>query len=277
MPQLNVANLLDRVQSKIGTVVASIADVRTIPGNKKFAQAILTFSTFDAPRERLALAVAEAFDNQASLVEGSLVELPHARQKAAVCFIRLNREVVAFTEDLRKRVVNQGNVEGANIMVDPVDDKLWEYKKTASGEYLVRCGEEDISSLVALASASVDRPGPRLRHLSSVTPQVNKFPGEYVAFLDVKHGEVRHGYAFANTEEGVYVAARRMPNGVDECVVPEMLIVQSAPAQQPPRSKVIAAPTGDKSTLLDYYKKVYEYDPEYFKLWEQMINESALA
>ena len=159
----------------------------------------------------------------------------------------------------------------SNILMDNEDKSLWEVKDGASGKYLARHGQEDLTALVA--SAVQRRPDAvRLNHITIAKAAVK----ELVAFV-ADDGEVDHGFAIATSDNEVKVLsfARRIPVTVE---YDNVVSIYPVDIPKPLHTQVFASLTQEeKKQSRDYYTRLYSYDPAYLALVIEQVNNPTVA
>lgn len=190
------------------------------------------------------------------------------REGMAVGFVRANKAVRAVSTN---EIQAKYRVMSSNILMDNSDKSLWEVKEGASGKYLARHGQEDLTALVA---SSVQR-RPDAPRLSQITI-AKAAPSEMVAFVD-DQGDVDHGFAIATTDDKVKVLSfsRRIPVTVDYDSVVSIYPV-AVPREL--HQQVTASLTADqKKQAKDYYQRLYGYSPEFVQLIMEEIDRGTVA
>jgi hypothetical protein len=230
----------------------AITDYKIDPQTPNLAQVVISYTgKFD--KESLRASLREKFDNRVAPVEGSFHEI---KAGAAVGFLRANREVrMPDQQELR---ASYRKVGASNIMMSDADNSLWEVKEGKSGKYLARTGQEDLSELVqANVNRRTDIPG--LRHLSTASAATN----EFVSFVS-KSGDLDHGFVMASNGEKVKlvsfatrqdtIVALENVTAIARVPLPQSFVQQMATA---------GISREEKSQASDYWKKLYEYAPNY--------------
>lgn len=205
--------------------------------------------------------------NMATVVQSSFKQI---QPGVAVGFLRANRAIRTLTES-GEALTAKYRVMSSNILMDTADKSLWDMKVGASGKYLTRRGQEDLTALV---QASIQR-RPDVPRLDQITI-AKAAPSELVAFVD-DTGDLDHGFAVATSDDKVRVVsyARRIPVVVDYDRVVSIYPV-SIPASI--HRQVSASLTSDqKKQAKDYYTRLYSYSPDYLSLVLKQIDDSALA
>ncbi len=230
----------------------AITDYKIDAQSPNLAQVVISYTgKFD--KETLRASLREKFDNRVAPVEGSFHEI---KAGAAVGFLRANREVrMPDQQELR---ASYRKVGASNIMMSDADNSLWEVKEGKSGKYLARTGQEDLSELVqASVNRRTDIPG--LRHLSTASAATN----EFVSFVS-KSGDLDHGFVMATNGEKVKLVSFATRT---DTIVPleNVTAISRVPLPQSFVKQMATAGISreDKTQASDYWKKLYEYAPNY--------------
>lgn len=245
------------------TNTVSITDYRL--KSPALAKVIISF-TGDVDRQFVHEDLVRQFDGQAAPIKASFKRVEPG---VAVGFVRANRSV---------RVVNDNELKaykimGSNIIMDDEDKSLWEVKNGASGKYLARHGQEDLTALVA-----------SVRHVRTDIPRLSRITiakaaaSELVSFVD-DEGDVDHGFAFANSIDGQKVRIvsfqRRQPLTVD---YDSVIGIQPVPVPNHLRAQVLASMTAEeKKQAIAYWTRLYSYSPEYLRDTIKQVNEGTFA
>jgi hypothetical protein len=232
----------------------AITDYKIDPASPNLAQVVISYTgKFD--KETLRASLREKFDNRVAPVEDSFHEI---KAGAAVGFLRANREVrMPDTQELR---ASYRKVGASNIMMSDADNSLWEVKEGKSGKYLARTGQEDLSELVqASVNRRTDIPG--LRHLATASVANN----EFVSFVS-KSGDLDHGFVMATNKENTKIKLVSFATRTDTIVPLEnVTAISRVPLPQSFVQQMATAGISreEKSQASDYWKKLYEYAPNY--------------
>ena len=304
MQRLNMASVADRLASRINTVVANIVDYRMV--TPTLAQVVATFNTTETTRDSLIQAVAAATDNKAAPIEGSFRSLSSYGNPAMVGFVSVNRETRPYEEAAAKKMT----ALASNMLMDAVDDSLWEVRSDGSGNKML-CRQDGDSLQGLMETARIRMP--RAPKLDNVLAGVDT--GNFVAFVDPATENLRFGYVLAtgleiapvptggidldpmdrqnavevlpldfgpdNTSDEVIGEGNRIAQRLIEdnapVTIPASLIVESANLNGDDKVAEVAAPGNftNKQSLLDYYKRLYTYSPEYYSQLTKIINNHA--
>lgn len=189
------------------------------------------------------------------------------KEGVAVGFVKANRAVRVPTDKELKAM----RVLGSNMLMDEADKSLWEVKSGATGKYLARHGQEDLSELVA--STRHFRPEiPKLSHITIARAARD----ELVAFVDAE-GDVDHGFATATSDTQVKVVsfARRTPMTIN---YDDVVSITPQPINAGIKQAVLASLTPEqKKQANEYWTRLYSYDPEYMRETIRQVNEGTFA
>jgi hypothetical protein len=232
----------------------AITDYKIDPASPNLAQVVISY-TGKFNKETLRASLREKFDNRVTPVEDSFHEI---KAGAAVGFLRANREVrMPDQQELR---ASYRKVGASNIMMSDADNSLWEVKEGKSGKYLARTGQEDLSELVhASINRRTDIPG--LRHLATASVANN----EFVSFVS-KSGDLDHGFVMATNKENTKIKLVSFATRTDTIVPLEnVTAISRVPLPQSFVQQMATAGISreEKSQASDYWKKLYEYAPNY--------------
>jgi|SRR5476649_299505 len=226
----------------------------------KIAKVVISFTgKFD--RQAITASLSEQLDNLATPIENSFT---HVRAGVALGFIRANQEVrVVEPKELKASYKVMSN----NMMMDDKDKSLWEVRKGASGTYLARHGNEDLSELV---SAATNPRGnvPRLNNiaLASVAKR------EFVAFASAS-GDMDYGFC-VGVNAGkkvlkVVAASDRQATVIDFDQVVTVVATGEQGIQIPNDVHKRILATGisraDADQEITYYQKLFGYAPAYLR------------
>jgi len=308
MQRLDLASVADRLASRISTVTASIADYRMV--TPTLAQVVATFNTVETDRASLASAVGAAFGNQATPIEGSFRTLSSYGNPAMVGFVRVNRETRPYEAAATKNMV----ALASNMLMDAKDDSLWEVRSDGSGgKMLCRQEGDSLHGLMETAKVRVPR-APKLDNVMAgvdrgnfvafidpktemlrhgyvlatdlqIAPQpaggIDLDPNDRMNAVEVLPLDFNEAQAPDNTSdeavgEGNRIAERLIEDNAP-VTVPCSLIVESAILDGDDKVAEVAAPSNatNKQAMLDYYKRMYSYSPEYYAQLTKIINNHA--
>jgi hypothetical protein len=186
-------------------------------------------------------------------------------------YVKTAREVREFDQS----AVTAGMMKemAANLLMDKTDESLWEKKSGASGEYLVRQGNDDLSGLVHLAT-NKQLGQPTFAHLASM-PAESK---EFAAYVSKETEEVEHGYVVASASGKMSV----IPFGADETVevqtaqLVEVINLDGEDAKAA-GGMMAAEVAADKNAMVEYYRKMFSYAPDYVQKIIDIITQHSFA
>jgi len=265
------ATRLVEMASRVPSIAVGIADFKVL--SPQVAQVIVTPSETRCTREELAAAITRATEGKFTPVLGSFRSIPGARVPAMVGFVTSNKEVITSDEPRYKTL----RPITASSMLDAADQSLWDVRQGEDGKpYVIRALDEDMTTL--LASYSVrDIAAPSLREMASITQ-----PENFVSYVDLSLGELKHGFVVATLEDGQLSVLAT--DAETAAVIPESCVVEVALLGD--QTKEIAADVSidDKNfdskspaSMVEFYKALYGYAPGYVKSIEDQINSHATA
>jgi hypothetical protein len=267
---MNFRNLdLDAIHAKIQTAgfTLNVNDYEMV--TPTLARVMLTY-TGNVPmaQEEVRAGISKLFEGQASPVAESFRKV---KDGVIAGFVKTAREVREFDSG----AVTAGKMKemAANLLMDKTDESLWEKKSGASGDYLVRQGNDDLSGLVHLAT-NKQIGQPTFAHLASMPAE----PKEFAAFVSIDSEEVEHGYVVASADGKMTV----VPVGSDDAVevqtaqLVEVINLDGEDAKA--AGTVMAAEVAaDKSAMIEYYRKMFSYAPDYVQKIVDIINQHSFA
>lgn len=267
--RLNLPRLLDKYEAATQgkfAVAANLHDLKEL--NKEVAKVIVSFSVDSKDREKNFAAVATMFDGMARPIEGSFRVIPSSRVHAAVGFVTKNVE----TRECTASALQKYRVMAGNLLMDTEDESLWSLKTNAGSKYLTRQTEETLGELVALASLKHHGEFINAGKIDQlVTASLQQ--GEFAVFVSPKNMEVRAGFVLSTGEETMEVFDMQDEESEE---VPHDYLVESTYLKTQEIAEEIALPAqGNKSAMKEYYKKLYSYAPDYFKMISQIIDSHA--
>lgn len=230
---------------------------------------VVVATTGHPTKNQMAEMIQAKFDNRVSPIENSFQVVTSGSQRdVAVGFVRTNREIRPVEE---QEIRASYRVISSNIMMDNRDRSLWEIREGATGKFLARHSNEDLSELV---EASVDRQPytPNLRHVSMASAVKSEF-ASYVS----KSGDVDHGFVLATSKNQDQVQILSMTTHMAEVV--DMKLVTALSRVPVPKSfhkQMIKAniSAADKAQAKEYWTKLYSYDPDYLAQVKQQVEET---
>lgn len=266
---------LDRVLSKVSNrdnlAVTLFSHEEIAP---KVHRVVCTLNR-DAGAEKNFEALQNFFAPNASPVECSFTRLSEseAGKVVTVGFVTPNRIVKELTDDVKASMTTIAK----NVMMDPTDKSMWNIARTPSGDcYITRQEDEDLNTAFAAISSGKHRLG--IPEIAAVVGCDTKV-GTYVGYVDAETASVRFGYVLTRDDTTSTVYNRDM----EETTVDNRMIVaaiEGVMGEDNHLERLISA-SGKKTVagldgkeLKDYYKKVYNYSPEFYNQMERIIDES---
>lgn len=287
MSSFNGSRVLQKMRERMrSSVVATIHDFD--PQTPRLARVVACFNTVDANIGDLFAAVTAALGGKAVPVDGSFRVVHSHSLPTMVGFVRSNAEVLDFDEGSKRGM----RAMASNVLMDTSDESLWEVKQAAGAKVLVRQGTEDLNAVLQTAKMQVAR-APKLSSVASEVPEASRF----VAFVDPRTSTTRYGYVLEASLDAVEILPfptaderqddlmlPRVTNDSTELrgegnVISQRLrdacapisvgldnLVETAHLAGQDNFPQIAAPTGgEKEKMIDYYRKVYDYAPDYYQ------------
>lgn len=296
MQRLNLQNVLSKFADRTPTVVAQVVDYEVL--TPTLARVIMTFSNADQPKEVLAQAISAAFNNNLSAVEGSFRKVSSMGAPAMHGFVTVNREIRPY-EDAKVKTMQ---VVASNMLMDHSDESLWSVVDGVGGVKMLarKAADEDLSKY--MAEARVHRhnsPGLVTIATELANPLKDR---EYAAYVDPESNVVRYGYVLSSdgpvvellpnnygpdndsdnkTEGDENRIAERVgeePQAVKVSVamIVDTAILKDADAERFEGAAVeVPADSRSKASMKAFYKELYSYDPAYYRLVEQQIDQHA--
>jgi len=254
-----------------GITPVAINEFRLV--NARLAQVIIS-SMFPMESSNLLAAVNERLPDGASAVKSSFRWMNSERTVAHGFVSRVNSAVLLDGND----PTSQGfRLVASNMYLAEEDSATWELRSGATGSYMVRHGQDDLSELLT-ASVSQTRGSVRLSSVVAATAQAN----EFVAFVNCT-GQgtpaVDYGFCTASSDQVFQVVTSSgdvVPVRSAEMVSAHMLNSDEiARLYQQGRKNDTTAGVINKPNVVDYYTKLYGYAPDYLKLVVKEIEELA--
>lgn len=268
MQRLNMNRVAARLSS-IQRVTATLNDYSVCEGNAA-AKVVLSFNT-KPNSDEVHTVIANLFNKSVSVVRNSFRRINAEREHATVMvgFVVPN----TLMEPYNERAGSRFQIMSANILMDKTDETLWAIRETDAGRMLCRQGADDLTEL--LETARVRRVG--VPQMASVVASATSIaaPGEYAAYVDPASASVRFGYVLSTHGDSLDIVTSHADHSVVTVATP--LVVEVAALDGVPQRKEQAAPVADGKNMSEYYKKVYDYDPQYFQKLEEIINQHAAA
>lgn len=278
---------MESALAKVGAYSVSVRDHEMVTDT--LARVILTYTGKLPSKEEARMCIAGLFKNMASAVEDSFRPLTtEGAVKSIVGFIKANREVRPWdpknkAETAKFRVV----ASKSNLLMDKKDLSVWEVRRGASGSYIAKQGNENLSELVYLATARV---GAGVAPRFAQTASVDASPQEFVGFVSTASEEMEHGFvishspATAKTDKAEAKPSSMLvlAHGSEEPVA--VLASQLVDIRHLDRQdfadmgmKMATIASMDKLSVAEYYRKAYGFAPEYVAQVIKQINEMSFA
>lgn len=238
--------------------------------NPHLAKVVIA-TTGNPTKDEIHQILAEKFNMQVTPVANSFRKLT---ANAAVGYLRANREIrVVEKAELRASY----RVLSSNIIMDNKDKTLWEVKSGAAGEYLARCGNEDLSELVEASVYSKGQGHPKVHQLAIDKGR----PAELAAFV-TPNGDMDYGFVLkANSEKTLVLSAStKTQTKVDNTLIagfyqPE--IDSDTRKAVGIQLKANGFKPGDKLEMEQYYRALFSYAPDYLAEVIRIIEDTVVA
>ena len=212
------------------------------------------------------------FGNRATAVRSSFRWLQENR--SAMGFVSLQTPVRAFDQ---KDVGTKYQAIKANMFMDKADESVWEVKPGSGGSYLARTGEDNLAELIEASRIS---PRGNVPRMSSIVAASAK-PKEMVAFVDLKNGVVDYGFCLSvDASTGDHIVVSTTTNQPTDVMAASVVGVYEvdipANVHKAVAGNVVLA-AGDKSGMIEYYRRAYGYAPDYLAKVIDEINAMSVA
>lgn len=240
--------------------------------NPKLAKVVVAY-TGDVDCDFVQMELSRVLNGKGKPVEGSFRKASiEGIGNVAVGYIRANREVrMPSSMELKASY----KVMSSNILMSNEDRSLWEVKRGKNATYLTRHGNDDLSELLDVCTASVH---PMSTETHAVNASVKPEKYDLVAFVN-NIGDLDYGFALASDSISTKVVAYSSKSAI---VVPNSAIIESREFRIDPIiaksiKNRVEATTQDGSTadMEEYYRELYSYNPEYMEEVIQAIREMA--
>ena len=259
---------LAEVAGKVRLFTTNLQDFKMV--TPSLARVCVTISGNVPPRDQVRASIVDLFKGHAAPVQNSFRQLTTAgHMQVVVGFVKTLHEV----RDLDAATQKGMKAMASNLLMDEQDKSLWEIRKGASGtQYIVKQGDEDLSEL-ATSLYSRKAGLPTLANIQD-EPASSK---EFAAFVDIASEELQYGFVVSSEGDKMTVIA----HGEDEAKeISTVQLVQVAHMDADDYKKAgveMAASGMDRSAMVEYYKKLYGYSPEYVQEIIDMIDQHAFA
>lgn len=241
---------------------ANITDYRLI--SPTLAKVIVT-TTGNPDAEFIKAELSRKLEGLAIPVANSFKSLT---ANSSIGFVRANKPVRAVTE---KELVTAYKKMSANVMMDKEDQSLWEVKSGATGRYLARHDQEDLTALVASASQRrVDVPQIRQVTIARAAAQ------ELVAFVDAD-GDMDYGFATATNDKKVRVVSFKRRAPIEASYDDQVVSISQVQIPKETHQQVMAAMTpAEKQNANAYWTKLFSWAPEYLAQIKEDVNKGTV-
>ena len=216
-----------------------------------------------------------ACNNQFTAAKNSVKILDTGRVNAVV------RAVMVPAIDVLPLETAQANMQSLskNMFLDG-EDNMWTLRESESGNVVVRALTIDNpEELVAMMSScsSVGNNDPFTHNIINKYEQelANVQGGDFISFYSSESSSVVAGFVVAEVEDNGHTKLLALSSNSQ---TPEMIersavitYISGDEIQYPEDVKVSVSASADSNRLIQYYKQVLGYNPEYFKNIEAMI------
>lgn len=260
---------LDRIAGKLSSLRVSINDYQMV--TPTLARVVVNVSGQPESSLQMREVLAKRLGNSGVPIENSFRWIQRQGDlKSAVGYVRATTEVREFDE---KTDGAKYRVMSANLLMDKADETLWTVREGAGSKYIARQGDEDLSSVVHLATARVAA-APRLTEVVAAATAAQDF----VAFVDTQTEEVRYGFSVTAAVNGKLTVVATDSEDAVEVEESSVIDVYELSKEEQAKLSITAAAGGmSKEAMVEYYKKAYPYAPEYVDEIIKMIEQHAFA
>lgn len=263
---LDLDEVSQKLESRVGNLPVAQVNEYDLIGNTNIARVIVTINPDKGSSKN--------FDALASVFDGKAIPIAHSFRRingtyetrcTAIGFVAPNR-IVEKLDDERK---SKMKVISKNILMDTVDQSLWDVKETASdGAFIIRKGEEDLSELLA----TVCMPRSDIHGMSIVAAAFVE-PDQYAYWVNPKLQEINCGFVAKADDKTTEVICRQ--SGEREAIDNRLIVEVVSHLELGVVRKNTTA--GAAEDAKEYYAKVFSYDPEYLNEIDKIIDGHAAA
>jgi len=264
---LDINDVAQKLEARVGDLPIAQVNEYEVIGNTNIARVIVTVNPDKGATKN--------FDALASLFNGNATPIAKSFRRTngtyetrctAVGFVAPNR-IVEKLDDERK---SKMKVISKNILMDTVDQSLWDVKETASdGAFIIRKGEEDLSELLA----SVYTPRSDIHGMAVIATAFVE-PDQYVYWVNPKLQEINCGFVVTANDGTTEVVCRQ--SGEKETIDNRLIVeVVSHLNLGVTRKQTTAGEAAEDAK--EYYQRIFSYDPEYLNELNKIIDGHASA
>lgn len=264
---LNIDEVSKKLEARVGDLPNAQVNEYELIGNTNIARVIVTINPNKGSSKN--------FDALAALFDGNAAPIAHSFRRingtyetrcTAIGFVAPNR-IVEKLDDERK---SKMKVISKNILMDTVDQSLWDVKETASeGAFIIRKGEEDLSELLA----TVCTPRSDIHGMAVVATAFVE-PEQYAYWVNPKLQEINCGFVVKANDQTTEVICRQSG---DAETIDNRLIVEVVSHLNLGVARKQATAGEAAEDAKEYYAKVFSYDPEYLNEIDKIIDGHAAA
>jgi len=269
MKNMNLKNLL------AGVIPAAVTEYSIV--NSRVARVIVsTVSNVNTPQLRAALQ--ENLGASVTPITGSFRWLSD-QKNSLIGFVALATPQHLVDGDPTKAGYR---LVASNMYMSEADQSVWELKAGASAQYMVRQGQDDLRELLENSRATPRGSTPRMASVIQASAQ----PTELVAFVNSfgnAQPAVDFGFCLSSDKDNNYTMITATYDQPIKVSASEIVSIYALDPNQVHQQiqrgaaakSVSVTAASDKSTMIDYYKRLYSYAPDYLKLVIKEINEMA--
>lgn len=221
--------------------------------------------------------LSNACGNQFTAAKNSVKVLDTGRVNAVV------RAVMVPAIDVLPLETAQANMQSLskNMFLDG-EENMWTLRESESGNVVVRAltidnPDELVSMMASCSSTASNGNDPFTHNIINRYEQelANVQGGDFISYYSSESGAVVAGFVVAEVEDSGHTKLLALSSNSQ---TPEMIersavitYVSGDEIQYPEDVKVSVSASTDSNRLIQYYKQVLGYNPEYFKNIEAMI------
>lgn len=265
----NLRGIVGRVASKAPTINI-LGYALAGDGMARVTAEITHTSESRADSNVVALALRDKLQGRMQAVAGSFATLEKdAFREVITGIVGCVRDIQPVTPDLKGF-----RATAANMFMDDEKD-MWVLRKTEAGQILVKTTgiDDDVSLVNLLDSVSTSswqqsaRHGAFAAHASSAQPS-EVAGGDFVSY--VGFNQVCHGFVLATTDDGQALVLSQEsdePEAIKVAAVTQVHDQTNFPEVQVDMDTAVASSRAGVglSTLVNFYKKVYGHNSEFYK------------
>jgi predicted transcriptional regulator len=216
-----------------------------------------------------------ACNNQFKPVQNSVKVLDAGRVNAVV------RAIMVPAIDVLPLETAQANMQSLskNMFLDG-DENMWTLRESDSGNVVVRAltidNPEELVDMMSSCSSAQGVDDPFTHNIINRYEQELSHVegGDFISYFSSKSGAVVTGFVVAEVEDNGHttllaLSSNQEPEQIERSAI--ITYISGDEIAYPEDVKVSVSASADSNRLIQYYKQVYAYNPEYFKNIEAMI------